>query len=115
MKILNVAQQFIERLQTLSHLWPLLPEERLYIRFECKDENITFAISKTGTAREEAVDERRLLTIRGSEEAIVALLNGELKLQQQMRLKELSVAGSFRHMLLLESIFHLGKPYYSVM
>jgi hypothetical protein len=113
-KIQSLIQQFIERIQTLNHLLPLLPEERVYIRFECENENVIFAISKNGTENGETVDEKRLLTIRGSAEAIQALLTGELKLQQQMRLKELSVAGSFRHMLLLESIFHLGKPYYSI-
>jgi hypothetical protein len=113
-KIQSLIQQFIERIQTLNHLLPLLPEERVYIRFECENENVIFAISKNGTENGETVDEKRLLTIRGSAEAIQALLTGELKLQQQMRLKELSVYGSFRHMLLLESIFHLGKPYYLV-
>jgi hypothetical protein len=111
MGIYGLIQQFIERIQTLHHLLPLLPEERVYIRFECENENVIFAISKNGTEEEKTVDEKRLLTIRGSEEAIETLLTGELKLQQQMRLEELSVAGSFRHMLLLESIFHLAKPY----
>ncbi|RAK18621.1 hypothetical protein B0I26_10941 [Anoxybacillus vitaminiphilus] len=115
MKIQGLIQQFIERIQTSSHLSPLLPEERIYIRFEWENENIVFAISKNGTEKKkEEEDEQRLLTIRGSAEAIHTLLTGELKLQQQMRLKELSVVGSFRHMLLLESIFHLGKTYLSV-
>jgi hypothetical protein len=113
-KIQGLIQQFIERIQTSNHLSPLLPEERVYIRFEWENGDIVFAISKNGTEKGEEADEQRLLTIRGSAEAIHALLTGELKLQQQMRLKELSVVGSFRHMLLLESIFHLGKSYLSV-
>ncbi|ANB57197.1 SCP-2 sterol transfer family protein [Anoxybacillus sp. B7M1] len=111
MKIYELTKKFMERVQTLHHLLPILPEEELYIRFECDAETLIFAISKTGVHLAKEADERKILTIRGSKEALVSLLKGELKLQQQLRLKELVVSGSFRHMLLLESLLHLAKPY----
>ncbi|WP_027410051.1 hypothetical protein [Anoxybacteroides tepidamans] len=111
MSIHELVKKFMERVQTLQHLLPILPEEALYIRFECDGEMMLVAVSKNGVQRKQEADERRLLTVRGSKEALVSLFHGELKLQQQLRLSELFVSGSFRHMLLLESLLHLAKPY----
>jgi hypothetical protein len=111
MNIHELVKKFTERVQTLQHLWPILPEEALYIRFECDGEALLVSISKKGVHRKQEADERRLLTVRGSREALMNLFQGKLKLQQQLRLSELFVSGSFRHMLLLESLLHLAKPY----
>jgi hypothetical protein len=107
----ELVKQLAERMKTLNHLLPILPEEELYIRFECETEAVVVAISKHRISPEVEVDERRVLKVRGSKEALESLLNGRLKLQQQIRLQELHISGSFRHMLLLESLLHLAKPY----
>jgi hypothetical protein len=46
--------------------------------------------------------------IQGNTEAISSLLDGSLKLRVGAARKELYVDGSFRHKLLLESLFYLG-------
>jgi hypothetical protein len=111
MDMRELIKQLTERMQKLNHLSPILPEEELYIQFECETETAVVAISKHKIEQKEAADERRVLTVRGSKEALEALLNGRLKLQQQIRLREVNISGSFRHMLLLESLLHLSKPY----
>ncbi|MCZ0756584.1 SCP2 sterol-binding domain-containing protein [Anoxybacillus sp. J5B_2022] len=111
MSIHELVKQFMERVKTLHHLLPILPEEALYVCFECDGETIIFSISKHGIQRKAELDEQKAVTVCGSKEALKSLFHGELKLQQQLRLKELTVFGSFRHMLLLESLLHLAKPY----
>ncbi|OQP04951.1 sterol-binding protein [Geobacillus sp. 44B] len=107
----ELVSQLAERMQTLNHLLPILPEEELYVRFECETETAVVAISKHQISPKAEVDERRVLTVRGSKEVLESLLSGRMKLQQQIRLKEVCISGSFRHMLLLESLLHLAKPY----
>jgi hypothetical protein len=111
MDMRELVKQLAERMQTLNHLLPILPEEELYVRFVCETETAVVAISKHGISSKVEVDERRVLTVRGSKEALESLLNGRMKLQQQIRLQEVRISGSFRHMLLLESLLHLAKPY----
>lgn len=107
----ELVKQLTDRIQKLNHLLPILPEEELYIQFESETETVVVAISKHKIEQKKEVDERRVLTVRGSKKALEALLNGKLKLQQQIRLQEVHISGSFRHMLLLESLIHLSKPY----
>ncbi|QNU39127.1 sterol-binding protein [Geobacillus sp. 44B] len=111
MNMRELVSQLAERMQTLNHLLPILPEEELYVRFECETETAVVAISKHQISPKAEVDERRVLTVRGSKEVLESLLSGRMKLQQQIRLKEVCISGSFRHMLLLESLLHLAKPY----
>ncbi|MED4968943.1 MULTISPECIES: SCP2 sterol-binding domain-containing protein [Bacillaceae] len=111
MDMCELVGQLTERIQKLNHLSPILPEEELYVQFECETETAVVAISKYKIGQKEKIDERRLVTIRGSKEALESLINGRLKLQQQIRLREVHISGSFRHMLLLESLLHLSKPY----
>ncbi|MFC0299026.1 SCP2 sterol-binding domain-containing protein [Geobacillus jurassicus] len=111
MEMRELVGQFVERMQVLRHLLPILPDEQLCVRFESEDETVLLMIGKESAAVEAENDERKTLTVRGSKEALASLLNGELKLQQLVRLREVYVSGSFRHMLLLESLLHLAKPY----
>ncbi|CAM3968190.1 sterol-binding protein [Geobacillus sp. FSL K6-0789] len=110
MEMCELVGQFMERMQTLRHLLPILPDEQLYVRFESEEETAMVALGKELTAGREP-DERNVLTVHGSKKALCSLLDGELKLQQLVRLREVHVSGSFRHLLLLESLLHLAKPY----
>jgi len=92
-------------------LAPILPNEPIYIELQWESRQVLLCVSREGIRRVEETDEERVITIRGSTQAIMSLLQGSLKLQQQLRLNELSVTASFRHILLLESIFFLAKPY----
>ncbi|OKO88389.1 hypothetical protein BRO54_3681 [Geobacillus proteiniphilus] len=114
MEMRELVGQFVERMQVLRHLVPILPDEQLYVRFESDDETALLLIGKESAARGMENDERKTLTVRGSKEALASLLNGELKLQQLVRLREVHVSGSFRQLLLLESLLHLAKPYRDV-
>ncbi|KDE46124.1 sterol-binding protein [Geobacillus sp. CAMR12739] len=114
MEMRELVGQFVERMQVLRHLVPILPDEQLYVRFESDDETALLLIGKESAARGVENDERKTLTVRGSKEALASLLNGELKLQQLVRLREVHVSGSFRQLLLLESLLHLAKPYRDV-
>ena len=46
MNMRELVSQLAERMQTLNHLLPILPEEELYVRFECETETAVVAISK---------------------------------------------------------------------
>lgn len=95
----------------MNILKPILPNDGLYIELQWEGGQVFLSISKEGIQRVEKTNGDRVITIRGSAQAIMSLLQGSLKLQQQLRLNELSVTASFRHILLLESVFFLGKPY----
>ncbi|EPZ39845.1 MULTISPECIES: hypothetical protein [Anoxybacillus] len=95
----------------MNMLTPILPNDGLYIQLQWESGQILLSISKEGIQRVEKANEDRVISIRGSAQAIMSLLQGSLKLQQQLRLNELSVTASFRHILLLESVFFLAKPY----
>ncbi|ACJ34831.1 hypothetical protein [Anoxybacillus flavithermus] len=95
----------------MNMLAPILPNDCLYIQLQWESREVLLCISKEGIRCVEEVDGERVITIRGSAQAMMSLLQGSLKLQQQLRLNELSVTASFRHILLLESIFFLAKPY----
>ncbi|AGT33339.1 sterol-binding protein [Geobacillus genomosp. 3] len=111
MEMRQLVGQFAERMQTLRHLLPILPDEPLYVRFESEEGVAMLVIGKEPAAAEMEKDERKTLTVRGTKTALCSLLGGELKLQQLVRLREVHVSGSFRHLLLLESLLHLAKPY----
>ncbi|NNU84316.1 sterol-binding protein [Geobacillus sp. BMUD] len=111
MEMRELIGKFVERMQVLRHLLPILPDEQLCVRFESGDETVLLVVGKESSAAEMEHDERKTLTIRGSKASLASLLNGELKLQQLVRLQEVHVSGSFRHLLLLESLLHLAKPY----
>ncbi|EZP75510.1 hypothetical protein H839_15457 [Parageobacillus genomosp. 1] len=111
MDMRELVKQLAERMKTLNHLLPILPEEELYVRFESETGTAVVVISKHRISPKVEVDERRVLTVRGSKEALESLLSGRMKLQQLIRLQEVHISGSFRHMLLLESLLHLAKPY----
>ncbi|MED3757276.1 sterol-binding protein, partial [Geobacillus stearothermophilus] len=38
MEMRELVGQFMERMQTLRHLLPILPDEQLYVRFESEEE-----------------------------------------------------------------------------
>ncbi|MBB5356269.1 hypothetical protein HNR43_002250 [Anoxybacillus mongoliensis] len=95
----------------MNMLTPILPSDCLYIQLQWEGKKVLLCVSKEGIRRIEEVHAERMITIRGSAQAIMSLLKGSLKLQQQLRLNELSITASFRHILLLESIFFLAKPY----
>ncbi|KYD30192.1 MULTISPECIES: hypothetical protein [Geobacillus] len=111
MEVREFVERFIERMQMLRHLLPILPDEQLCVRFESDGEAASVLLGKEPAIVECENDERNTLTVRGSKEALASLLSGELKLQQLVRLQEVHVSGSFRHLLLLESLLHLAKPY----
>ncbi|AMX82411.1 sterol-binding protein [Geobacillus subterraneus] len=111
MEVRQLVGQFMERMQMLRHLLPILPDEQLCVRFESEEGVALLTIGKEPAAAASEKDERNTLTVRGSTKALESLLSGELKLQQLVRLQEVYVSGSFRHMLLLESLLHLAKPY----
>ncbi|CUA80514.1 hypothetical protein [Anoxybacillus suryakundensis] len=95
----------------MNMLTPILPNDCLYIQLQWEGKQVLLCVSKEGIRRVEEANVEQMITIRGSAKAIMSLLEGSLKLQQQLRLNELSVTASFRHILLLESIFFLAKPY----
>ncbi|GMB09048.1 sterol-binding protein [Thermolongibacillus altinsuensis] len=115
--MITLIDQFVERVKNVHHLVPILPEDHLYLSFQWEDGNVLLAISKNEIKRLENVTFRLkdTITIRGASQSIACLLSGKLKLQQQLRLKELAISGTFRQILLLESIFLLAKPYEEMM
>jgi hypothetical protein len=111
--MITLIDQFVERVKNIHHLLPILPDDHLHIYFQWEDGKALLSISKDEIKRLEDVTFRLKdsITIRGASQSIACLLSGNLKLQQQLRLKELAISGTFRQILLLESIFLLAKPY----
>ncbi len=108
----NMFQAQIQRLLEIIHnaqyISPLLPHKPIKMMMQCEGEKVYATLSKQGM---EMASGRRLefpdVSIRGSLPAFKELFSGEVKLQKQIQMRKLFVTSSFRHALLLESIFYL--------
>lgn len=103
----NYAEHLVKRLQQETHLFPLLKDDRMIVKFYSNKEQVYLylganEINYTKEIRDEKVD----ISIYGKEPELKKLLEGQMKLQSMDKRNELEVKGKFQYLLRLESILY---------
>jgi hypothetical protein len=105
-------EDFVKKLEHRKHIKELINTVKLVLTIGTNRESYSIFI-KDGMVSMSPINMGMnpiRVDIRGNTETISSLLEGSLKLREGATRKELQVVGSFRHKLLLESVFYLtGK------
>ncbi|MCA1031596.1 hypothetical protein LCL95_11225 [Bacillus timonensis] len=107
MAIFQWIDQLVKTIEDMTHLKPLLPEEDFVIKFEDSNECFFLVMNKTNCAYFREYQSHVDVCVKGLFHK--ELLKGELKLQHLIKMNDLEVIGSFRDILLVESILHLAS------
>jgi hypothetical protein len=107
----QLLKEFLLRLVEKEHLLPLLPQHSMLVGIESDQGSLYMTISKNDIHIRKECPENVDVLLTGTISSIQSLFLGHVKLQQLIRLKEVNVYSSFRHLLLIESLLHLCKPH----
>jgi hypothetical protein len=103
------VEYFVKNLEQKKHIFELINTVKLVLTIGTDRESYSIFISDGMVSMSPTNMGKNLkrVDIQGNTEAIASLLGGSLKLREGAIRKELQVVGSFRHKLLLESVFYL--------
>ncbi|MDX5475842.1 MAG: hypothetical protein LPK00_09950 [Bacillaceae bacterium] len=102
--ITPLIERLFTRINEKGHLQPLLPNYALTCAIHSDGEIICFSFSKNEFFMLDDV-EKVDVKLEGSIESILSVISGITTLRKT----EINFTGSFRHKLLLDSIFTLGR------
>ncbi|WP_100333292.1 hypothetical protein [Bacillus alkalisoli] len=102
--ITPLVEKLFISIKAKGHINPLLPDYNLTCVIVTGKEKIYFSLSKTNLAIIDDV-ERVDVKIEGSLETVRSIISGHTALRKS----DIVFAGSFRHQLLLDSIFSLCR------
>ncbi|MGM0902709.1 MAG: hypothetical protein ACQEXB_16610 [Bacillota bacterium] len=106
----ELVEFFVKNLERKEHIFELFNKVKLVLTIGNNQENCSVFIND-GMVSMSPTDmgtSSIRVEIKGNTEAISSLLNGSLKLREGTIRNQLQVVGSFRHTLLLESVFYLA-------
>jgi hypothetical protein len=103
----DLFEQFSQILLSKPHLKPVLPVNPKYISFQTEKDFLYLKISSQDCELFSACQERTDIWIKGEEEAIISMLVGQERLRKLESRNEIKITGSFKDILLLESLFTL--------
>lgn len=106
----ELVEFFVKNLEQKKHIFELVKNVRLVLTIGSDQDSCSIFIHN-GTVTMSPANlglSPLKVKIQGNTDAISSLLNGSLKLRVGAARKELYVDGSFRHKLLLESLFYLA-------
>ncbi|MBO9130731.1 hypothetical protein [Bacillus sp. 165] len=109
MKLYEALCLFVKRMEENEHIQPLLPIEEKVIVFRSEHESCSLHFSKNGTFVSENTIGHLLLSAK--EEELLAVVKGHTRLQQLIRRGEIEIKGTYRNVLLAESVFYICKPF----
>lgn len=109
MTLQELLQSFANYANTQQHLEPLLPLEEKVVCFRFREESCSLKMSRHEITLLEGLNETDTITFL-KEEDVHSLVNGLVRLQQLLRWKGTEYMGSYRTLLLAESLFHICKP-----
>ncbi|WP_369901981.1 hypothetical protein [Bacillus manliponensis] len=109
MRLCSLLTSFVTYANLQSHLEPLLPRFERTVCFISQDECYSLKIARNGIELIEGSAGTNQLTFV-YEDSLFLLLSGKVKLQSLIKAKSVTYRGTYRTMLLLESIFHMCKP-----
>lgn len=104
----DLPDVFIRELKTKGHLRFFLRKSNFSLLIKAGNTCIPLEISN-GEIRKASRPSHYDVEIAGSEEAVLSLITGEVKLRNAISQNEIMLETTFRKKLLLESFFCLGK------
>lgn len=104
-------ERLIQELDNRKHLNALFPNRPIMIKFVCDKEEWGLYISKNSCSIMKKDIGESNLEIHASKPILCHLLNGHIRLSQLVKNNELTLYGSYRLSLLLESILWLSRDY----
>ncbi|MFX3625717.1 MAG: hypothetical protein ACE3JP_17220 [Ectobacillus sp.] len=109
MKLYSSLSAFVEYANRQEHLLPLLPPSEKAICFQFKEECCSLHLSHEGmfVSKDKCGTDKVILK---EEQNLEQLISGEVRLQLLLRRKGAEYSGTYRSLLLLESLFHICKP-----
>ncbi|CAM4405429.1 hypothetical protein BAMA_16070 [Bacillus manliponensis] len=109
MRLCSLLTSFVTYANSQSHLEPLFPRFERTVCFVFQDECYSLKIARNGIELIEGSAGANQITFV-YEDSLFLLLSGKVKLQSLIKAKSVTYRGTYRTMLLLESIFHMCKP-----
>lgn len=108
----QLIQQLIKELKQRNHLFYLIPKHTVKLSLKCSDESYQIILQRDGvTYNNSATEIESDISITGAKDSLIDLLCGNIKLQQALKGQKIKVSGTYRLVLLVESIFLLCRPY----
>ncbi|WP_242214620.1 hypothetical protein [Bacillus cereus group sp. BfR-BA-01383] len=109
MKLYSLLQSFVNYANGQYHLEPLLRQGEKTVNFRFGDESYSLQISRDyiELLKEERGTEQIVCV---DEEDVEQLVNGNVRLQMLINDGRVQYLGTYRTMLLVESMFHICKP-----
>ncbi|MFD3448776.1 hypothetical protein ACFDTO_29790 [Microbacteriaceae bacterium 4G12] len=109
MKLYPLLFSFVQYAKVQHHLEPLLPLQEKVIRFQFQEECYSLHVARHEIKLSNMKDGTDTIVFSHEEDAR-HLLTGAVRLQPLLRRKGMEYKGTYRTMLLLESLFHICKP-----
>ena len=109
MTLQALLRSFANYASTQQHLEPLLPLEEKVMCFRFKEESCALKMSRHEITLLEGIKGTDTITF-WKEEDLHSLVSGLIRLQLLLRWKGTEYIGSYRTLLLAESLFHICKP-----
>ncbi|WP_062354542.1 SCP2 sterol-binding domain-containing protein [Bacillus kwashiorkori] len=103
----RLFQQWQNAISNKYTVLPLLPSTPIKVMIKTMTETIYLSISKETIQFQSEFIENVECKIDCNDNILEKLLIGNIRLQEAIRFGEVNVEGSFRHILLLESLFYL--------
>ncbi|MDF2037481.1 hypothetical protein P2R12_11015 [Cytobacillus oceanisediminis] len=107
----DLPDVFIRELKAKGHLGYFLRKSNFSLLIKAGNISIPLMVSN-GEIRKASQTSHFDVEILGSDEAVLSLISGELKLRDALSQNKIMMETSFRKKLLLESFFCLGKISY---
>jgi hypothetical protein len=105
--------QFTKEMENKNHIIPLLKNLDLCLTLETVSDGayyLYFQNNKIELRGNNSIPADSYATIRGEKNLLNCLFDGEIKLREGVSLNYFQLNCTFRTLLVLESIFFLGKP-----
>ncbi|MET3697430.1 SCP-2 sterol transfer family protein [Bacillus oleivorans] len=99
---------WLDRLEDRTDLHLLIPPYQTIVSIESDEEKINFILAKDKCEKVESETEPDV-SVRGNAQSIQKLLAGTEMLQTLFKQREISIKGTYRTVLLLESLCWLNK------
>lgn len=107
-RVKKLIQEFIDDVHNRPHLSPLLNRVSLNIMVETENQSFVMSIQHNKMIFINEPKDHPDVTIQLLEDRLIDLLYGKIKLRELMNDPTTKIQSSFRHLLLVESIFLLG-------
>ncbi|GGE80803.1 hypothetical protein [Priestia taiwanensis] len=111
MMLKNALSMLIDRVHQSAHLQPLLVNQDVIVQVSAEHESYTVHVAEGDIHIREKEGVLPHVVIHGIVDEVIEMLGSSLKMRTLLKMNKVTFTGSYRHLLLLEAIIHLTKPF----